>query len=559
MSPTSRKRTKKKRPTIRRGPNPVEVFDELIAMFAEATDPIRAEVMTSEVLGMWWSAAPNGINVIGAAVVAHAEHVVADENALALLTGLSALATGELAASATAAARALTDAGVRPPAWADSIGRAEPGECWRWGDVFGDMVSVFCRFDGPMGPHAVCALIDRTAGNFAKDAWLVVDPEDALDEVRRTFAEQEDAHLLEVRRIDQSEARRLIKNGFRATDIMMAPPVGDTLPDFRALVLARCQLLPQPAEPEALSEAEQAQLVSEFLTETGLDPDGAARRCAERYVEYWGEMNVERPSRVSAVMAEVFLCDIPAEPLTPAEIEAMPATVIAFVRWSAARRGLTGRAVEFLMEQVERSAAGFADSEFDCIDLPSPREESYVVRVDLEGAKPPIWRRLRVPGNLSLGSLHRVLQNAFEWDGSHAHQFRAGALLIGGELDDLDYDLDEDDVSVSELAPDPGATLEYVYDFGDSWTHVIKVEKIEPQNTEHPIACLGGRRAAPVEDSGGVWGWAEKLKVAVDPSHPEHEEILEWFDGQVPDPEAFDVEAVDRVLHAMITRSRTFP
>ena len=46
---------------------------------------------------------------------------------------------------------------------------------------------------------------------------------------------------------------------------------------------------------------------------------------------------------------------------------------------------------------------------------------TYQVRVDLDGAKPPIWRRLLLSSELMLDELHVVLQQAMGWDGGHLH------------------------------------------------------------------------------------------------------------------------------------------
>ncbi|TDQ05841.1 plasmid pRiA4b ORF-3 family protein [Labedaea rhizosphaerae] len=556
MSPTSRKRTKKKRRTTPlREPSISEVFDAMVASFADVVgspDTLQAELTTSAMLGMWWSTGPAGTETIGRDVVQHAVQV-GDANALALLTGVSALATGELAAAAAEAAEELTKAGVPTPPWADSIGAATPGECWHWGDVFGDMETVFCRFGGPMGDHATCVLINRVGSSaFAEDAWVVGDPEQALAEARTALSESADAELLRIEPISQAEARELIRIGFRATDLVPRR-VSDTLADYRALVLARARLLPEPTGAAELTAAEQEQLVREFLADAGLDPDGAARRCAARYVEFCSECDTGDPRRVSAALADEFLQDAVESELTPAEIEAMPDVVIAYTRWAATRRGFPDRAIETLMAQVERSAAEFRDGDFGWIDLPSPRKDSYVIRVDLEGSKPPIWRRLRVPGTLTLADLHEVLQVAFDWDGSHLHTFAFGALTAGDPDGAVEFDLDETEVAISQVAPNPGAKLEYVYDHGDNWTHLLRVEKVEPPDADHPIACLDGRRAAPMEDSGGPVGWSAKVAAAADPEHPHHDVVLEWFDGIVPDLEAFDVAAVDAALRARFT------
>jgi hypothetical protein len=60
--------------------------------------------------------------------------------------------------------------------------------------------------------------------------------------------------------------------------------------------------------------------------------------------------------------------------------------------------------------------------------------------ITLRGIRPPIWRRVQVPGTLSLAALHDVIQRVFGWTDSHLHQFvvadrsswRAGGRCYGG-------------------------------------------------------------------------------------------------------------------------------
>ena len=50
----------------------------------------------------------------------------------------------------------------------------------------------------------------------------------------------------------------------------------------------------------------------------------------------------------------------------------------------------------------------------------------------MRGIRPPIWRRLHVPGAATLGQLHDALQIAIGWTDSRLHQFRVGG---DGSLD----------------------------------------------------------------------------------------------------------------------------
>ena len=63
--------------------------------------------------------------------------------------------------------------------------------------------------------------------------------------------------------------------------------------------------------------------------------------------------------------------------------------------------------------------------------------------------------------------------------------------------------------------------------------------------------CTGGRRAAPPEDCGGIWGYADLAQALTDPPHPGHEDRLEWLGLSDPadfDPAEFDAQRVTQAL-----------
>ena len=49
----------------------------------------------------------------------------------------------------------------------------------------------------------------------------------------------------------------------------------------------------------------------------------------------------------------------------------------------------------------------------------------YQLRVDLDDIRPPIWRRILVPGNTKLSALSEILIASMGWYGYHLHQFIA--------------------------------------------------------------------------------------------------------------------------------------
>ncbi|MHC4234133.1 MAG: plasmid pRiA4b ORF-3 family protein [Planctomycetota bacterium] len=178
----------------------------------------------------------------------------------------------------------------------------------------------------------------------------------------------------------------------------------------------------------------------------------------------------------------------------------------------------------------------------------------YELRVVLSWIEPPIWRRIQVTADTTLAGLHHTLQIVMGWQDSHLHRFRVGDDYYGdATFEELEL-IPEDRTRLDEVAPGPGARLLYEYDFGDSWEHEIEVERVldsEP-GVRYP-RCIEGARSAPPEDCGGVPGYEDLLAAIADPRHPEREELLEWVGGDF-DPEAFDIDAVNRGLGHLYLR-----
>lgn len=55
--------------------------------------------------------------------------------------------------------------------------------------------------------------------------------------------------------------------------------------------------------------------------------------------------------------------------------------------------------------------------------MPSTGSTVHQLKINLQGAKPPLWRRVQVPSGASLGCLHDVIQAAFGWEDAHLHAF----------------------------------------------------------------------------------------------------------------------------------------
>lgn len=176
----------------------------------------------------------------------------------------------------------------------------------------------------------------------------------------------------------------------------------------------------------------------------------------------------------------------------------------------------------------------------------------HQLKITIEGTAPPIWRRLLVPSGSTLGQLHRTIQVAFGWEDYHLHQFTIGEEsytdpTMMGDLGNLD----EEEVTLAEVAPRIGRRFVYEYDFGDSWRHVILVE---PPTTDAPSApypiCTDGEYAGPPEDCGGVPSYEVLCDAIADPAHPQHAHWREWL-GDDFDPNAFDRDKINAGLRRL--------
>jgi len=173
----------------------------------------------------------------------------------------------------------------------------------------------------------------------------------------------------------------------------------------------------------------------------------------------------------------------------------------------------------------------------------------YQLKITLKDARPPIWRRVQVASEKTLGKLHQVIQEAMGWTNSHLHAFLIGGEEYGQPMPEYDFDVkNEQRVKLSQIITGEKFKFLYTYDMGDSWEHEILVEKVLPADLQvrYPV-CITGKRACPPEDCGGVWGYAEFLEAIQNPDHPEHESMLEWIGGEF-DSEFFDLDAINRML-----------
>lgn len=174
----------------------------------------------------------------------------------------------------------------------------------------------------------------------------------------------------------------------------------------------------------------------------------------------------------------------------------------------------------------------------------------FQLKISLKGSKPPIWRRILIESACTLEDLHFAIQSAMGWSNSHLHAFE----IVGREYgpiyeDDQDLDFeDEADYALWQVIRKERQKFLYRYDFGDDWEHEIVLEKKLPADPdlEYP-RCIAGELACPPEDSGGLYGYYNKLAVLGDPDSKYYKEIAEWM-GADWDASRFDLDEANANL-----------
>ncbi len=175
----------------------------------------------------------------------------------------------------------------------------------------------------------------------------------------------------------------------------------------------------------------------------------------------------------------------------------------------------------------------------------------YQLKITIDNIRPPIWRRILVPADVILADLHEIIQRAMGWENYHLHMFTIAGQVYGDPEDDETGHIgtvNEKRYRLNQLGLREKAKCSYEYDFGDGWEHTILLEKILPADpsVRYPV-CLTGKRACPLEDVGGAWGYEEFLEILADPKHEEHNHYVQWS-GSDFDPEVFDLDEVNQSL-----------
>lgn len=176
--------------------------------------------------------------------------------------------------------------------------------------------------------------------------------------------------------------------------------------------------------------------------------------------------------------------------------------------------------------------------------------------IELEPTEPRVWRRFLVNDSMSMYQLHEIIQVTMGWMHSHLFMFMNKGVVIAESSPDADWGDDEfkdaRKTKISSIFNNPGDTVIYQYDFGDSWAHKIRFDRVVDKDEVMfgVPRCIGGENACPPEDCGGFPGFQSLKEIIADPDHEEYDSMIRWLDGYYPnyDHKEFSLSAVNKIL-----------
>jgi hypothetical protein len=128
----------------------------------------------------------------------------------------------------------------------------------------------------------------------------------------------------------------------------------------------------------------------------------------------------------------------------------------------------------------------------------------YQLKLSLTFSDPPIWRRIQVPGNLTLADLHTIIQISMGWDDTDEHQFLVGKIFYKKyrnvqKNDSSSVPYDEACIELQELEESMRFIFTYIYDGGEGCECEITLEKIATESEAKfcPRLVAGEKSSTP--------------------------------------------------------------
>lgn len=132
------------------------------------------------------------------------------------------------------------------------------------------------------------------------------------------------------------------------------------------------------------------------------------------------------------------------------------------------------------------------------------------LKMSIKGMHPPVWRRVLLPIDMTLGDLNLVIQAAFGWQNSAIYRFEDAY----GKYSDLsrtenefwfDEDNDSRETGLKDVLYEKRQKIKYEYYAKHMWELTLTVENMLKNNPLFVLpSCIDGRRNAPPENESSI-------------------------------------------------------
>lgn len=176
----------------------------------------------------------------------------------------------------------------------------------------------------------------------------------------------------------------------------------------------------------------------------------------------------------------------------------------------------------------------------------------YQLMLSVAFSDPLIWRRIQIPGQITLADLHRVIQVCMDWKDLDTHQFLVGKIFYSPGFGIEDFkkkpEYDEAAFKLHQLEEGMQFLFTYLYDGGEGWELQIALEEIIDSNKVKPFPMmLDGQNGCPPEAVGDIHQYQAMLG-ALERSGAEMESISLDIDDEQFDPGDCDHQKINQLL-----------
>jgi hypothetical protein len=187
------------------------------------------------------------------------------------------------------------------------------------------------------------------------------------------------------------------------------------------------------------------------------------------------------------------------------------------------------------------------------IDVNKKKIPGYQLRIDLDYSSPAIWRTIRVPGTLSLHSLHAILQICFGWNDDATYRFLVGKIFYGPDTIDTSNNIsNSSEVQLHELEKGMGFIFAYIYDGGNGWECEITLEEVLSANDEVSAPqLLNAHQGRPPSSFDDIHEYQDFLRVLAESDTDRTSALAKHNLADTFDPAFCDIETLKRQIKSI--------